>query len=269
MSSKSDAFFVVSNFNHDPIPISTYAEDYVILDQSNDPEIVDYLHKLQNPNIKFSKHVGHNLIDYLDFIISNWENLPHTIAFTKGNMIGRHVEMEHWLSIYQNTHYTFIYSDRELRNIPNIQFAGWNSNYNEINNSWFVWNSHHRYFTNTNQMIEFLYENPKIPYYLTFSPGACYIVESSRIKNKPLPLWIGLREILSYEFFPSEAWMIERLLHTIFFSEDKFNEYVYETEEFLREIRNIPDRSLEKQPQKHKIELLRSKIYWKWKSLRG
>lgn len=266
---KSNAYFVVSNFNHDPIPVSTYAKDYVILDQSNDPEIRNYLQKLQNPKIKFSRHVGHNLIDYFDWIISNWDNLPQTIAFTKGNMIGRHVEMEHWLSIYQNTHYTFLYSDRALRNIPNIQFSGWSSDFNEINNSWFVWNSHHRYFTDTNQLIEFLYENPKFPEYLTFSPGACYIVESSRIKNKPLSLWIGLREILSYEFFPSEAWMIERLLHTIFFSEDKFKNYVYEEEDFLQEIRSITDRSLEKQPKKNKLRLLSSKIYWKMRSFKS
>lgn len=268
MIKKSDAHFVISNFNHNPIPIAKYAKTYLILDQSDDPEIVAYLRTFNDPNIRFSKHVGHNLIDYLDYIIENYYSLPPLIAFTKGNAVERHISQGDWNDIYLNKHYTFIYTNKEKKNIPGVHFSGWNSDFNEINNSWFVWNSHHRYFTNTNQFIEFLWDEPKYPEYLTFSPGGCYIVENSRITNKPHSLYIGLREILSYDYFPSEAWMLERLLHTIFFSVQNFKPYVYEKESFLFEISKIPDRSMESKPQKSQAGILYSKIVWKIKSLK-
>jgi hypothetical protein len=267
MMIKSEAHFVVSNFNHDPMPIIEYAKNYLIMDQSTDRLTVDYLSRLNNPSIRFSKHVGHNLIDYLDYIIENYEKLPPLIAFLKGNTIGRHISQEDWNQIYLNQHYTFVFTNNEERNVPNVHFAGSNSDFNEINNSWFVWHSHHRYFSNTNQLIEFLYENPKYPEYLTFSPGACYFVESTRITNKPVSLYIGLKEILSYEFFPSEAWIVERLLHTIFFSNQKFKSYVYDTEKFLSEISKIPDRSQDEQPRKSLIEVFQSRLYWKAKRI--
>jgi hypothetical protein len=264
---KSDTFFVISNFNFDPIPISEYASNFIILDQSNDPQIYNYLKGLSSPNIRFSKHVGHNIVDYLDWIIENWEDMPTVVAFLKGNSVGRHIDQAHWEKIYRNKHYTFVYNDLNLENKEGTHFSAGPSDFNEINNSWFAWSSHHRYFTSTNQLIEFLYKEPRIPDYLTFAPGACYIVESSRIKNKPISLWIGLREILNYEFFPSEAWMVERLLHTIFFSEQEFNDYVYNVEEFLEEISRIPDRSLEKRKEKTKIEIVKNKLYFKAKSI--
>ncbi len=267
MMNKSENFFVISNFNFDPIPISEYASDFIILDQSNDPKICDYLKGLNSPRIRFTKHVGHNIIDYLDWIIETWENMPKVVAFLKGNSVGRHIDQAHWEKIYQNRHYTFVYNDSSLESRGDNQFSGWSSDFNEINTAWFVWSSHHRYFTSTNQLIEFLYKEPKFPQYLTFAPGACYIVESTRIKNKPISLWIGLREILSYEFFPSEAWIIERLLHTIFFSEQEFNEYVYDVEEFLAAISKIPDRSNEKRKEKTKFEQVKSKVYYKIKSM--
>lgn len=267
MPDKSDAFFVISNFNSDPMVIADYAKNYVILDQSNNQEIREYLLGLQNSRIQFSKHVGHNLLDYLDWIISNWDSMPNVVAFLKGNVIGRHIDPQHWETIYRNTHYTFVFSNKSTQGQKNRYFSAHQSDFNEINNSWFAWSSNHRYFTSTNQLIHFLYKSPRYPQYLTFSPGACYIVESSRIKNKPLSLYIGLRQILSYTFFPSEAWMVERILHTIFFSQEEFKPYVYSEEEFLLEISKLPDRSSETAPAKSKSQIITSKIYWKVKSL--
>jgi hypothetical protein len=248
------------------MPLTKYAKKFEIFDQSNDQVFRCQLEELNDPRIKFSKHVGHNIIDYLNWIINNWDNLPEVVVFAKGNMLERHIDKEYWERIYLNNHYTFIYNDKFLTDSEN-QFAGWSSDFTEINNSWFVSHSTHRYFTKTNQLIEFLYKSPRFPKYLTFSPGACYIVEKSRLQNKPLSLWIGLREILDYDFFPSEAWIVERLLHTIFFSEQDFKDYVYDEEKFLTAISELPDRSAEKViKDKNQFKVLRSKIYWKARS---
>lgn len=264
---KSNSYFVISNFNHDPMPLTSYAKNYEIFDQSNDHEIRRYLEGLRDPRVKFSKHEGHNIIDYLNWIIDNWNNLPEVVVFAKGNMVGRHIDKKYWEKIYLNKHYTFVYNNEFLSDTEN-QFVGWSSDFSEINNSWFISHSKHRFFTDTNQLIEFLYKKPRFPRFLTFSPGACYIVEKSRILNKPLSLWIGLREILNYDFFPSEAWIVERLLHTIFFSEQDFQDYVYEKEKMLKAISELPDRSAEKVIiEKSRTEVLRSKVFWKAKSL--
>ena len=264
---KSNSHFVISNFNHDPIPLTRYAKTYEIYDQSNDQAIIKKLEDMNDPRIKFSKHVGHNILDYLNWIINNWDNLPEVVVFAKGNMIGRHIDKQHWEKIYLNNHYTFVYNDLLLID-SEVQYAAWSSDFSEINNSWFISHSKHRFFTNTNQLIDFLYKKPRYPKFLTFSPGACYIVEKSRIQNKPLSLWIGLREILDYDFFPSEAWIVERLLHTIFFSEQDFQDYVYDKEKMLKAISELPDRTAEKVViEKSRTEVLRSKVFWKAKSL--
>jgi hypothetical protein len=136
------------------MPLTKYAKNFEIFDQSNDQVFRCQLEELNDPRIKFSKHVGHNIIDYLNWIINNWDNLPEVVVFAKGNMVGRHINEEHWEKIYLNKHYTFVYNNELISETEN-QFAGWSSDFSEINNSWFVSHSKHRFFTNTNQLIDF------------------------------------------------------------------------------------------------------------------
>lgn len=259
---KSQAFFVISNFNTNPFLVAKYSKDFIIYDQSN-KVIQDELKSLRDKRIIFSDHVGHNLQDYLNYIIDNYENLPPLIAFVKGNIIERHINKEAWQKIYRNLYYTFLYSDRTLRDVRKKQFSTFLGDFCEVNSSWFVWHSSHRYFINYNNFLNFIYVDPIIPQYVQFSPGGCYIVEKERIIKNPKSLYIGLKKIISYQFFPSEAWLLERFLHTLFTANYDFHPYVLNEKEFLNEIDGLPDLTNVVQPTKSKLTILIKRIKFK------
>ena len=242
-------FFVISNYNSDPLHLINFCEDYLILDQSTEDVIVDLLRQQKDSKIRFVNHVGHNLIDYLDFIIQNYLSMPDRVAFIKGNIIGRHVDSDFWEKSYNNTFYTLLYNEVRVLSMNQNGFSpspGGGGGFLEVNNSWYYNKSVHRYFTDFNQLLDFLYHKPQYPKWLHFSPGACYIVEKERIIRHPKSLYVGLKEILSYEFFPSEAWMVERLMNIIFTSSWELQPYVFNELEFLERIAALPDRSTEK-----------------------
>ena len=259
---KSQAFFVISNFNTDPYEIANYSENFIIYDQSNTQIRVE-LESRRDERIIFADHVGHNLKDYLDYIIENYDDLPPLVAFVKGNIIGRHINKEQWLKIYRNKYYTFLYSDYALRDIKNVQLSTFLGDFCEINTSWYAWHSSHRYFINFNDFLNFIYIKPIIPQYVQFSPGGCYIVEKERIIKNPKSLYIGLRKIISYQFFPSEAWLLERFLHTLFTSNYDLHPYVLDEEEFLNKIDGLPDLTNVVQPMKSKLSLSIKRIKFK------
>ena len=102
-----------------------------------------------------------------------------------------------------------------------------------------------------------------IPQYVQFSPGGCYIVEKERIIKNPKSLYIGLRKIISYQFFPSEAWLLERFLHILFTSNYDLHPYVLDEEEFLNKIDGLPDLTNVVQPKKSKLSLSIKRIKFK------
>jgi hypothetical protein len=109
----------------------------------------------------------------------------------------------------------------------------------------------------------------KYPHSLNFSPGACYIVERERILRHPVSLYVALRKILSYGLFPSEAWMVERMMHTVFSANYELQDYVYDEQEMMLRIDELPDRSNEELPKKKWIRVMTSKVYWKIRKLLG
>jgi hypothetical protein len=109
----------------------------------------------------------------------------------------------------------------------------------------------------------------KYPHFLNFSPGACYIVERERILRHPVSLYVALRKILSYGLFPSEAWMVERMMHTVFSANYELQDYVYDEQEMMLRIDELPDRSNEELPKKKWIRVMTSKVYWKIRKLLG
>jgi hypothetical protein len=239
----SSNFFVISNYNTDPSELTHYCKDFVIYDQSNQPQIIKMLESKFGTKVKFVKHAGHNLTDYLDYIIENYDNLPESIAFIKGNIIGRHIEKQFFERIYRRNYYTFLFNDSKIKEISGIQHLTDPSNFIEINNSWFISKSNHRYFVTVNDCLNFFFKNVRQTKYVNFSPGGCYIVERQRILFYPKSLYVGLREIISYTFFPSEAWIIERILNTVYRNIYECEDYVFDTELLIEKIRNLPDLS--------------------------
>jgi hypothetical protein len=69
----------------------------------------------------------------------------------------------------------------------------------------------------------------------------------------PKSFYQGLIRIMEYDFFPSEAWIIERMLHTIYSGMYEIQDYVVEVDKFFKKISELPDRSTSKDPNKKLI----------------
>lgn len=237
-------FAVISNFNTVPNDLIGLFDDFLLLDQSNSPEVVKVLDKTFGPsNLKKVDHVGHNLLDYLDWIDENFESLPELILFGKGNMVPRHIDQERLETILSAGVFSPLYSPPLDGNVKNVRFIDSNGWYAESNSSWYASAKRHRYFTSLDDFGRFLFGNWTSPPYVSFSPGGCYLVESKRVAEAGRDVYRYLAETLRYDFFPTEAYMVERVLGNVFSLALQPNPRFQSFEQYQAALMALPDRS--------------------------
>lgn len=228
---KTDTFFIISNFNTDPERYLAYCEDYHIYDQTPDPELREKLREKYS-KISFVENTGHNLSDYFRFFVEHYEELPARMMLAKGNMIGRHVTQSFFDRVYANPYYTMLYDDRTCKDKVGVAYQLYDGAYLEINNSWYALTKSHRYFQDFNDFLRFVFRDPIIPRWLLFSPGACYIVSREQVLKYPSSFYENLKALVSYTYFPAEAYMVERAMHLIFAANYTPNSWMLERTAF-------------------------------------
>ena len=229
---KTDNFFLIHNFNTVPEDLLAYCKEYLIVDASTDAATVAQL-KEKGLHFVHVENTGHNITTYFSYFAEHYEELPEVICICKGNMLGRHCSKEYFDRVYDNSYFTYLYEDRESRvkfekaapnsavQVSSISSLVSESQYIEENTSWYVDSpSHpHRYFTDFDDLLKFVYKDPVIPRYCLFAPGACYIVRREQIRRHTPEFYLNLNKIMNYALdpnFPSEAHMVERMLPVIF-----------------------------------------------------
>jgi hypothetical protein len=212
-------FLCISNHNNDVNWVKEYDNDYLIYDRSDNDSFIDGLKYVKSPN------VGYNIYDIMTFIIDNYNNLPDVTTFCKGNIFPRHVSKELFENVMNSQCFTPIF-DFTLHN-PQMPISMFSSDgyYSEINNSWYMGTWHPRKYvtTNYNDFLDYIFENPLHPNYITFVPGANYVVPKNYILKYPVEFYMNLRKFVSYEHLPIEAHIIERSLYTIWLGNFKVN----------------------------------------------
>jgi hypothetical protein len=209
--------WIVSCYNQDPTElVSKLKSPYMIFNQGDISRIPS---SMKNEfSFTSTLHTGHNLSDYLHYIINNYNNLPDSLGFAKGNLWPRHISVDIFLKRQDLEGFVPLYSD-ETTVLP-INHRFWRFKliaqqtspgyFSEITNNWYVakrkpglfYPKLHDFFE------EFLGRKP--PNYITFVPGGCMIVPASKIKAWPLDVYKRLYEAVSYDFFPVEAFHLER-----------------------------------------------------------
>ena len=228
---KTNTFFVISNFNTDPKQYLEYCEDYILYDQSTNFEIKRLLNN-KNLKIEFVENTGHNISDYFRFFIDNYDSLPQFIMLLKGNIIGRHVTQDFFNRFYAKKQYTFLYDDRNFKENPGIAYQLYDGAFLEINNEWYKNAKPYKYFETYNDLLRFVFKNPIVPKWLIFSPGACYIVSKEQVIQYPKAFYENLKYLVSYTYFPSEAYHVERMLHVIFSGVYELNDHMIDQNKF-------------------------------------
>ncbi|WP_051292811.1 DUF3431 domain-containing protein [Citrifermentans bremense] len=232
---KTDTFFIIHNFNTDPEHYLRYCHDYHIYDQSTDPIIKERL-KANYSKITFVDNSGHNISSYFRFFIDNYDKLPSWMMLVKANMIGRHLSQDFFERVFCNKKYTFLYEDKNWIDKQGIAYQPPDGGLMEINNSWYAFTKPYRYFLTLDDLLCFLFKDPVIPDWLYFSPGACYIVSSDQVLKYPVAFYRNLLFLVSYTYFPSEAYHVERLLNIIFSGKYELNEYCLDEGKFMDKI---------------------------------
>lgn len=220
-----DTFYIVSNYNLNPTEILKFLKrDFLLCHQGE----YDMLERslLNSRKVKRSLHTGHNLSDYLEFIIENYSDLPERLGFIKGNIIGRHIEEDVFKARIKQNGFVSLYSDINTYN-PN-----YTKSYRIINtfiaqqiapgyflektNNWYI-NSKEKgkFFPKLEDMFEFITKR-SLPKFITFTPGGCMLVPKQNILNYSKSFYQKLYEAVTYDFFPIEAYHLERCMLYIF-----------------------------------------------------
>lgn len=178
-------------------------------------------------NYKITKHTGHNISDYLGYIIENYDNLPDEVAFIKGNIFPRHMEKNVFLSRIKENGFVPLYSDE---NTYKAQFGKRKRIFNqfiaqqiapgiylEIANNWYINSRKKGKYFPTLETLYFEITGRLLPEYITMIPGACMIVPKENIIRREKGFYEKLYRSVTYDFFPVEAYHVERCMMYIFY----------------------------------------------------
>jgi hypothetical protein len=213
-----DRLWLISNFNFDPSEVLYRIPDpYIIFNQGSESILPNKL-KLPGSFIQ-SRHTGHNLSDYLEYIIKNFKNLPDSLGFAKGNIFPRHMAEQVFIDRQKQDGFVPLYSDIStfdpsyhwlLKFLVAQQTAP--GYFLERTNNWYTrTNKIGKFYPKINDMFEFFFKRAA-PRYITFVPGACMIVPSVNIVRWPIDVYEKLYEAVTYEFFPVESYHLERCM---------------------------------------------------------
>ncbi len=209
--------WIISNYNQDPSSVITRLTAPFLVCNQGDPSHIPDSVKLSG-NFKQTKHTGHNISDYLQFILENYNNLPESLGFAKGNIFPRHIDENSFVKRQPLDDFVPLYSDRttfspsyrrlSVKKLIAQQVAP--GYYLEITNNWYV--KHRKkgqYYPRINDLFKQFFRRD-VPEYILFVPGACMIVPREKIVRWPIEVYQKLYEAVTYDFFPVEAFHVER-----------------------------------------------------------
>ncbi|MDB9943941.1 DUF3431 domain-containing protein [Octadecabacter sp.] len=209
---------IISNYNYIPVELSTIITELggTIYDQSDNIETQKALRQKFSGCYTKSPHTGHNLSDYCNYIIENYHDLPTVIRFIKGNIYPRHFESTNFFDLIRRNIYLPLYNKPETSN--NLKYCGnLGSNlYYEINDPWYMQTKPARYFSSYDDFMSFMFTDYQPQKFVVFNPGACQIVLREQVTRYPLQFWKNIKHIVSYRFFPAEAYILERAFFSLF-----------------------------------------------------
>jgi len=223
-SSDDEIFWVISNYNYDPEQVidAIKTPNYCVYDQSDE----SYIEVFNEKRIKYKRtsHTGHNISDYLQYIIENYNDLPERVGFIKGNIFPRHIGKKIFEARIVQKGFIPLYSDVKTYKPKYHRFLKWKlvsqrvapGLYMELANNWYVKTRKKgkRYKLFSDFFEHFFGISP--PKYITFVPGACMIVTRDKILDHNLRMYRELYETVTYDFFPVEAFHAERSMLYLF-----------------------------------------------------
>ena len=215
----SGAKIIITDYYHLPSNFS----DWWVHKYTDNFLIYDKAHRfIENKKIKHQKNVGENIYDFYDFVCENYENLPDIMIFCKGDVIPRHCSVEKFEKIVNSN--KFVTIENYARNVQSYSkgvhfYVDENDQYHEnnleVDN---VVRSIHKskYAHSFKELIDGIFINPIYENYIKFPPGANFIISKNEILRFNKKFYEKMKNLVSWEIRPGEAFLLERALCTIF-----------------------------------------------------
>ena len=205
--------FFVSRFNQDVNWVQEYAPSMILYDRSDEPI----------PGSIIVPNLGTDIADKLHFIISNYNNLPPVMIYTKANLF-KYITKEEFDLVKDNSFFTPLLT----KNHKEIKYDGTeeyvkrhgtdkdvsyyqNGIYWEINNLWYL--NEYPCKHDPKEVMQTLGID-KLEY-VPFAPGSNYILTAQDILKHPREFYIKLLNYLTWAVYCGEAQILERGLYTI------------------------------------------------------
>ena len=205
--------FMVSRYNQDVNWVQEYASSLILYDRSDFPI----------PGSNIVPNLGTDIADKLHFIISNYNNLPPVMVYTKANLF-KYISKEEFDQVKDNSFFTPLLTKnhKEIKSDGTEEYVKrhgtdkdisyyQNGIYWEINNLWYL-NEHP--CKHDPKEVMALIGIDKLEY-VPFAPGSNYILTASDIRKHLIEFYIKLYNYLTWSVYPGEAQIIERSLYTI------------------------------------------------------
>ena len=204
----------MSRYNQDISWIQEYSPSMILYDRSDEPI----------PGSIIVPNLGTDLADKLHFIISNYNNLPLVMIYTKANLF-KYITKEEFDKVKDNSFFTplLTMNHKEIKYDGTEEYVkrhGTNKDvsyyqngiYWEINNYYYL--NYHPCKFDPREVASFTGID-KLEY-VPFAPGSNYLLTASDIRKHPVEFYIKLYNYLTWAVYPGEAQIIERGLYTIF-----------------------------------------------------
>lgn len=194
--------FFVSRYNQDVDWVGEYAPSMILYDRSDNPV----------PGSNIIPNIGTDIADKLHYIISNYNNLPDTCIYTKGNLF-KYITKEEFNLVKDNRTFTplLTMNHKTYSNEKEEVCFYMNGIYWEINNMWYL-NSHPCKFDPKEVQKDLGIDKFE---YVPFAPGSNYILTPKDIHKHPIEFYQKLLNYLTWAVYPGEAQIIERGLYTL------------------------------------------------------
>ena len=170
-------------------------------------------------NVVDIPNVGYNIYSYLLFICTYYSDLPDRIVFCKSNIFPRHLSEASFFSLLHDTSPLVFLSESFHADNNELISLFSSPSFIEFNDSWYSCQYPKKYFNNFFDFYSwFFVQYPPFgyPVFLSFSPGANYIVDRDLILSRPLQFYQSLLACVSHSQYSGESHFVERALPIIF-----------------------------------------------------
>ena len=149
-----------------------------------------------------------------EWLIDNYDNLPNTIVFCKNNIFTRHIEYKTFEKLIKREAFTRFEDNKRYRDFP-ISLKISDNYFNEINSSWYKYKYPRKFFPDYNNFHNYIFQETNNPEFISFAPGANYIVPKANILLRSKNFYKNLKIFISHSQFSCESHFLERSLPSI------------------------------------------------------